>query len=770
VQIDGPNQQAFNAAQMTFRFLLFVALGTALPATDAPAAPVYQSAGTRKMGERLERITRELDPMKNPFLNRARAEKLRAQLQPLLRVELNRETVSQRFSLQLQYATELLQSGEPEKAIQSLKELEHLLRLGDGYEGKPRALVLALRAICYLRLGEQENCLAHHNSDSCLMPIQGKGIHVEQRGSRGALEALTSLLTDTPTDLRARWLVNLAHMTLGEYPAKVPASWLIPPAVFDSDYNIKRFYDVAPALDLDVDALAGGVVMDDFDGDGNLDLVMSSMGVRDQVRFFRHQGDGAFVDQTEPSGLIGEVGGLNIVSADYNNDGHLDFLILRGGWMGAGGHYPNSLLRNNGNGTFDDVTEEAGVLSFHPTQTATWFDYNSDGWLDLFIANETSTQGTPQPCELFRNNGNGTFTDVAAECGVALVGFFKAVVSGDFNNDGRPDLYLSWRGHDNLLLRNDGPKNPAQGAQSSWQFTDVAKQAGVTQPFYSFPAWFFDYDNDGWLDLFVSGYGINNVGDIAADYLGRPTPAERVRLYRNNQNGTFTDVTKAAKVYKVLHTMGCNYGDLDNDGWLDFYLGTGDPDLSTVIPNRMFRNAEGKFFQDVTTSGGFGHVQKGHGVAFGDIDNDGDQDAYAVLGGAYEGDNYRNALWENPGHGHHWVALKLEGIQSNRSAIGARIKVVVATATGERVIYKTVSTGGSFGCSPLRQEIGLGQAKAIKVVEIDWPVPGRRQVIKDLAMDQFYKMREGDPQATRLEMKKLNWAQSGSQHASAGMD
>src|SRR5262249_53339789 len=150
--------------------------------------------------------------------------------------------------------------------------------------------------------------------------------------------------------------------------------------------------------DLDRDGHAGGVVMDDFDGDGNLDLLMSSMGVQDPIQFFHNNGDGTFTERTGASGLTGEIGGLNIVSADCNNDGPLDFLLLRGVWMGVAGHYPNSLLRNNGNGTFDDVTEEAGLLSFHPTQTATWFDYNGDGWLDLFIGNETTSEDTPQPC------------------------------------------------------------------------------------------------------------------------------------------------------------------------------------------------------------------------------------------------------------------------------------------------------------------------------------------------------------------------------------
>src|ERR1051325_9811930 len=275
-----------------------------------PEPRIHQSAGTRKMAERLERITAELDPMKNQFLNRARAAQLRAQLQPLLALPPTSESVTKRFNVQAKYATELLCAGEPESAIESLKELERLLIGGNAYAAEPRALIQTLLATCYLRLGEQENCQAHHNIDSCLLPIRGDGDHNEQRGSRGAMQVLTKTLAESPNDLRARWLLNLACMTVGEYPGKVPAQWLIPPAVFQSDYDIQHFSDVAPALDLDVDALAGGVVLDDFDGDGNLDLLVSSMGVRDQIRFFHNNGDGTFTERTRESGLAGELGGL----------------------------------------------------------------------------------------------------------------------------------------------------------------------------------------------------------------------------------------------------------------------------------------------------------------------------------------------------------------------------------------------------------------------------------------------------------------------------
>lgn len=204
--------------------------------------------------------------------------------------------------------------------------------------------------------------------------------------------------------------------------------------------------------------------------------------------------------------------------------------------------------------------------------------------------------------------------------------------------------------------------------------------------------------------------------------------------------------------------MGSNFGDLDNDGFLDFYLGTGEPDLATIVPNRMFRNDGGKRFQDVTTSGGFGNLQKGHGVSFGDIDNDGDQDIYENMGGAVSGDLYSNVLYENPGHGNHWVTLKLQGVQSNRAAIGARIRVVVNSATGEHNYYKTVGTGGSFGASPLRQEIGLGQAQSINRIEIFWPRTGKTQVVPHVAMDHFYKITEGQPQAVLWNLKSFRLA------------
>ncbi|PYS94016.1 MAG: hypothetical protein DMF50_12915 [Acidobacteria bacterium] len=330
--------------------------------------------------------------------------------------------------------------------------------------------------------------------------------------------------------------------------------------------------------------------------------------------------------------------------------------------------------------------------------------------------------------------------------GEPILGYVKGVVWGDFNNDGRPDLYVSILDHDNKLYRNDGSRVPPGPRGEDWRFTDVSPQAGTVAPKESFPTWFWDYDNDGWLDIMAAGFKVTNVADLAKLYLGMPVETTMPMLYHNNHDGTFSDVAHAVHLDRVALPMGSNFGDLDNDGWPDCYFGDGEPSLRALIPNRMFRNEGGRVFEDVTTSGGFGHLQKGHGVAFGDIDNDGDQDIFEVMGGWFEGDFAFNVLYTNPGHGNHWATLRLEGRRSNRSAIGARIKVTVATPRGGRDIYASVTSGGSFGGSSLQQEIGLGNATAIQAIEVRWPTTGEVQVFRDVKMDRFYHLVEGEPQ------------------------
>ncbi len=257
----------------------------------------------------------------------------------------------------------------------------------------------------------------------------------------------------------------------------------------------------------------------------------------------------------------------------------------------------------------------------------------------------------------------------------------------------------------------------------------------------SFPTWFWDYDNDGRLDLFVASF-MPSVTEVARFYLGRPAQAESMKLYRNTGSG-FEDVTRAVGLDRVVPTMGANFGDLDNDGFLDFYLGTGAPSYAALVPNVMFRNRDGRSFADVTTATGTGHLQKGHGVAFADLDGDGNQDVFANIGGFVPGDAYHKAVFRNPGHANHWIRVHLAGVRSNRAAIGARIRVRVIGEDGrESLRYREVSSGGSFGASPLAQHIGLGKAARIGSLEIEWPASGTRQVFTDVPLDRVIEIRE----------------------------
>jgi hypothetical protein len=603
-------------------------------------------------------------------------------------------------------------------------------------------------AFAYFRLGELSNCTWNHNSDACIFPIAPNGVHKEQLGAREAAKRYEELLADPHIDaenaLVYRWLLNISYMVLGKYPDGVPKQWLMPLDGFKSDYDIGLFRDVAATRGVSLLGRAGSVVMEDFENDGHLDLMISRMGVDDQLEYYRNRGEGTFERRTEQAGLKGIVGGLNLVQGDFDNDGCIDVYIPRGAWYHDKGQYPASLLHNNCDGTFTDVTAKAGVLNNYPSQVAVWADFNNDGLLDLFVGNEIVRDKVdwPQDAKNFRlyiNNGDGTFTDVGPQTGIQISGMIKGATADDYDNDGRIDLYVSVMGGANHLLRNVGNDGKIP------KFVDVTEQAGVAEPRMSFTTWFFDYDNDGWPDIFVSGYWAT-MPNIVREYLGEKDKAvgDRPRLYHNNHDGTFTDVSREMHLDQLLLTMGANFGDLDNDGWLDFYVGTGAAPLTNIVPHQMFRNDHGKTFQNVTTSGGFGHLQKGHGVAFGDIDNSGNQDVFEVIGGAYTSDRFYSALFKNPGHGNHWVKLHLTGTKANRFAVGGRIRIRVTEDGHPRDIFSTVNSGGSFGASSLRPHIGVGKATTIDMIEIRWPGSGAQQFAGPIAVDQIYEIREGE--------------------------
>jgi hypothetical protein len=461
---------------------------------------------------------------------------------------------------------------------------------------------------------------------------------------------------------------------------------------------------------------------------------------------------------------------MNMLQADYDNDGHLDVLVLRGaGLLGELGDQPPSLLRNRGDGTFEDVTEKAGLLFFAPSQCGAWGDFDNDGLVDLFVGIESSAipgfdvplyQDMPvrtnRPCKLFHNNGDGTFTDVAADAAVSLTGYVRGAAWGDLDNDGYPELAIAQAYGPALLFRNV--------AGSTNKLKRVFAPARELEPAHSSSITFLDYNQDGWLDLFITGYSkiasSYASGQVAADLLGQPHTAELSRLYRNEgarseRGGTgkellLRDVTREAKLDRVYYATGAVAGDLDNDGWPDLYLSTGAPDYRAIVPKRLLHNVGGERFEDVSYRAGIAHLQKGSAAAIGDVNHDGHLDILQVLGGEFPGDVFPRALFINPGTSNHWLELELVGTNTNRSAIGARIAVQVQTPHGLRTMHALVSGGGSYGGSPLTQHIGLGDVTRIESVEVTWPRSGQKQRFAKIGFNRRYRLIEDKAQAWDL--------------------
>lgn len=291
-------------------------------------------------------------------------------------------------------------------------------------------------------------------------------------------------------------------------------------------------------------------------------------------------------------------------------------------------------------------------------------------------------------------------------------------------------------------------------------FKDVTESMGIDGPKEGFGCWAWDYDNDGWLDIFATSFD-RTIGDIVSGLSGEAHQRQSNRLWRNSRGRKFENVTKEAGLDMVFATVGSNFGDFDNDGFLDFYLGTGAPSLDALVSNRMFKNVGGRRFADITVSSGTGNLQKGHGVSIADWDRDGDLDLYIEMGGPCLGDRYHNILFQNPGQGNHWLKLKLTGTKTNRPAIGARIKVVTA-GDHPLTIYRHVSSGSSWGANPLEQHIGLAKAERIAVLEVHWPTSGTTQVFRDIAANQAIQVTELKDPYQVLDRKPipLKWPES----------
>ncbi len=627
------------------------------------------------------------------------------------------------------------------KLVEAVEALEKSISIGES-KGMPlevRANLRAILGVLAFRRGELENCIRCVGPSSCILPIAASAIHLDKSGSREAARIFTEYLKTAPGDLRVRWLLNLSWMTLGEYPEQVPLQYRIPLDKFESSVDIGRFSNVATLVGLTDRGpnQAGGCVFDDFTGDGLPDLFTTSLDIDRGASLFVNEGNGNFIDKSDEAGLSDQIYALNVVRTDYDNDGNLDVLLLRGGW-----EIPMrmSLLRNAGNGRFEDVTIACGLNEPISSETATWGDYDNDGLLDLYVGGEYVAAfpgAKPQPvpqnrCRLYHNEGNNRFVDVAAKLGVLNEQCTKGVAWGDYDQDGRLDLFVS---NMNSVCR-------LYHQEADGTFRDVAPELGISGPAHGFACWFWDYDNDGQLDIYVNDY-TSTLADFAAISLDIPEKPTAPCLYRNLGKEGFRDVAEEVGLNRDLMPMGCNFGDVDNDGFLDFYLGTGRMALEVLVPNLLFRNEAGRKFSDITTSSGTGHLQKGHGVSFADWNCDGNLDLFVVAGGAVPGDRSYNVLFQNPDHGNNWLKVKLKGTKTNHAAIGTRLQVAYTTKDGtERKVYRTIGNNSSFGGNSLVESIGLQDADSVSELRVTWPTSATTQVFHNIIGNQAIEITE----------------------------
>lgn len=540
---------------------------------------------------------------------------------------------------------------------------------------------------------------------------------------RQAAAAGSGALVADPENERALAFLWMTAQRLGGYPADIPTEHRMemkigyyPPVV--------EFEDVAAKVGLDKTSAGRGLAVFDYNNDGRLDVVIAA--AQAGCTLYRNNGDGTFTDVSVGSGLDDCVNGFAITAGDYNNDGFTDLFVTRLGFFQGEG----VLLRNNGDGTFTDVTKQAGLNAWGPGFTPAWVDYDCDGYLDLFIANNLGGLFDRKTRNLlFHNNGDGTFTEVSDRAGIKTIWPTIGACWGDYDNDGRPDLFVS-----NAMGRSQLYRNNGDGT-----FTDVSEQAGFDEMCIGSTAFWFDYDNDGWLDLVQFAWSDHEDVIYTMRNGHGPENGNHLRLYHNNRNGTFTMRSHELGLTECWGTMSGNAGDFNNDGNLDIVLGNGSPRMDRLEPAVLLEN-DGKKFHNVTFAAGLPFTGKGHGGNFADLFGDGRLCVLVATGGAYPGELLTASCFRPKRLPGNYLNVRLVGTESNRDAIGARVSI---SAGGKRQ-YREVGGGTNFGCLPAEQHFGLASIESVEALEINWP-SGLKQRFENPPINTSIRIREGQP-------------------------
>jgi len=498
-----------------------------------------------------------------------------------------------------------------------------------------------------------------------------------------------------------------------------------------------------------VETMGSGALFFDYDNDGWIDLFLvdggsiadNAVSARARHRLFRNAGKGVFKDATESSGIRHQEYGMGACAGDVDNDGRIDLYITNYG--------PNVLYRNGGNGVFTDVTRAAGVGLAGWSTSCAFLDIDGDGDLDLFVTNyldapKTNNRfcGDPQRrirvyCHplvypavanvLYRNDGKGAFTDVSAETGLnKYLGNGLGVAVGDYDDDGRPDVFVANDSVPNFLFHNEG----------GGRFSEIGLLAGVAvardgKPRAGMGTEFADYNGDGRLDLVVTNHEF-----------------ETTSLFRNDGGSSFVDTTLDAGISSATLPFvgfGVGFFDFDNDADLDLSIVNGHVIDNTALfragsthaqRKLLFLNTNGRRFAEISQQSGSGFAKDGVGRTLigGDIDNDGDIDLVVTNnGGAAEilrntGGNARNA-----------IEIRVVGTRSNRDGLGARLTITA----GDRTQVREIKSGSSYlGQNDLRAHVGLGEATRVDRIDVRWPA-GQTESIRDVAANQIVTVTEG---------------------------
>ncbi len=511
-----------------------------------------------------------------------------------------------------------------------------------------------------------------------------------------------------------------------------------------------------------IETMGGGVAIFDYDNDGRMDLFFTNGALlKDPMlkgmmpdksdpkfwnRLYHQKADGTFEDVTERAGLKGEGFSMGVATADYDNDGYVDLYVT--------GYGQNHLYHNNGDGTFADVTKKLGVAGGGWSTSAGWIDYDRDGRLDLFVARYLDwdfekgatlcgdARGTRAYCHpenfkgatniLFHQKPDGTFEDVSVKAGIAdLDGKALGVAFADFDNDGLMDIFVA----------NDSVRQSLYHNKGDGTFEDIAVAAGAGydedgKTYAGMGVDAADYDNDGFADVFIT----------TLSYQTYP-------LYHNNGDMSFTYATKQTAVGQITLAYsgwGTHFIDADNDGWRDIFVAQSHVldtiELSTGYlkyrqPPLLMRNT-GNGFTNVSATAGpaFNLPIVARGAAFGDLNNDGQIDI--VIGVL----NDSPVVLRNNGTKNHRLGIRLVGSKSNRDGLGAR--VIVSDSSGRRQIFDVSTAGSYLSASDPRIIAGLGNASAVRLVEVHWP-SGRTQTITNPEVDRYLTINERDAPSQR---------------------